>query len=398
MEFLANAWKVCCELAPWLFVGLGAAGLLHRFVPADLPQRALGKPGLGSILRAVLVGVPLPLCSCAVIPAAGALRKKGASRGASLAFLISTPQTGVDSIAVTASMLSWPFALFKVVVALVTGVVGGVLTDGLHGDGAETEGEAKARAAVADEPVLSFVDSLLYTIWRWLAIGIFVAAAISTWLPPDLFGSWGLTGPAAMFAALAISVPLYVCATSSVPIAAALVASGLPVGAAIVFLMAGPATNVATIGAVYRLLGGRALGVYLTTVCGFSMLASWLFDGLFEPAGGLTPDAHHHTSALAMFAAALLLALFARYLVRDLRYAFAPTLTGGLSIVVDGITCKGCVAKIQRTLAAAPGVDTVQVSIETDTVTVTGSDPDAPRICSLLADAGFPPREAARPA
>ena len=129
MLFLDNIWNLMLELAPWLFVGTVMASLLHIWLPPDFINRRLGSGGPSSVLRAVVFGVPLPLCSCAVIPAAVSLKKEGAGQGSALGFLIATPQTGVDSILVTASMLGWPFALFKVVAALVTGVVGGVLAD-----------------------------------------------------------------------------------------------------------------------------------------------------------------------------------------------------------------------------------------------------------------------------
>ncbi|HPM83129.1 MAG TPA: permease, partial [Candidatus Anammoximicrobium sp.] len=242
-------------------MGTLIAGLVHVLLsPGFIHRRLQGPTG---VLKAVGIGVPLPLCSCGVIPAGLGLKKDGASDGACIAFLISTPQTGVDSILVSGSFLGWPFALFKVVVAAVTGVAGGWLVDALAGDrngehGSPVDAPASRRGGVR-ELVAHGLD-IIRSIWLWLVFGVVVSAAINVFVPPSYLSGLGSLGilPSAV-AALAISVPLYVCATASVPIAAALVAGGLPTGAALVFLIAGPATNVATIGAVYRRYGGRVL-------------------------------------------------------------------------------------------------------------------------------------------
>lgn len=385
-DFFLSAWEITQSLAAWLFLGMLVVGVLHRLIPPDLPSRVLGRSGLGSIVRAVLVGVPLPLCSCAVIPTAGALRQKGASRGASLAFLISTPQTGVDSIAVTTSFFGLPFAIFKVSVALVTGVVGGLLCEQEN-----TTVVAPGHTAQAREPTLGYLDGLLHMIWRWLVVGIVVAAAIDVFAPPDIFAQAGLTGWRAMLGVLLISVPLYVCATSSVPIAAALVATGLPAGAAIVFLLAGPATNVATIGAVYRLLGRRSCLVYLTTVCGFSLIAGLLFEWTIMPAHvpGHT-HAHEHGS-LSRVAAVALLALFVRYALRELRGYLVPASGQSVTLHVTGIRCKGCASKIERELTAHSNVTGLCIDVAEGRVEIFGSNLSKSDLSQALEQLGFPP-------
>ena len=153
-DFFREAWGVAGVLAPWLFFGLGIAGLLHVLLPADFVRKHLGRPGWGGIVKAAALGVPLPLCSCGVIPAAVGLKKDGASDGAAVSFLISTPQTGVDSVMVCAAFLGWPFAVFKIVSALVTGVVGGLLVDVTRGP-AEKRKDGKMeerKVGEAEEP------------------------------------------------------------------------------------------------------------------------------------------------------------------------------------------------------------------------------------------------------
>jgi len=282
-RFPAALWQILLELSPSLLLGLFIAGLVHVYVPAAAIHRRLSRPDLASTVRASLLGVPLPLCSCGVIPTALGLRKAGASPGATTSFMISTPQTGVDSILVSAAFLGWPFALFKLAAAFATGVVGGVLVNRLTPAEAGADGETTLNSSGGDRGVSGAIRyavlDLLAAIDLWLIAGVLVAALITTLVPADFFvgQSWaqGLVG---MLVVLAISLPLYVCTTASVPIAASLIVAGMPAGSALVFLMAGPATNVATIGAVYRTLGASVLGLYLGTVVVMSLGFGLLFE------------------------------------------------------------------------------------------------------------------------
>ncbi len=371
MSALLHAiWSVLLELAPWLLLGAVVAAALHVALPRDFVARVLR--GRGGVLRAVLLGVPMPLCSCGVIPAGLGLKKDGASNGASVGFLISTPQTGVDSILVSASFLGWPFALFKVASAFVLGLLGGLVTDRLEGD-AHTEAppprvEGGGRRGVR-EGVLHGVD-VLRTIWRWLAFGVIVSAAITAFVPPDAFqGLAAYGGLAAMGAMLAISLPLYVCATASVPIAAALVAGGFPPGAALVFLMAGPATNLATVGAVRRAFGGRVLAVYLATIAGGSLLLGWAFDFVLVGRLGVEAGGHHAHGAgpIAIASAVALLAMFAWFLFEDLRALLrrrAAPAQAAIELGVEGLTCNGCVRKLEGAVSGLPGASNVVVTRE----------------------------------
>ncbi|NIM61216.1 MAG: hypothetical protein GTO30_06030, partial [Acidobacteria bacterium] len=254
MDLVRSMWHVLLELAPYLLLGMAVAGVLHIALPRRFVR--LQFKGRFGVLKAVLLGVPLPLCSCGVIPAGLGLRKDGASKGATVGFLISTPQTGVDSILVSASFLGWPFAIFKVAAAAVTGLFGGWLADFLDRDGkagepvASPDGRATGRGL---REMIRHALEIVRTIWFWIVVGIFASAAITVWVPQSAFEAVTGRGPIVpVLLALVVSLPLYVCATASVPIAAALVAGGFPAGAALVFLMAGPATNVATMGAIRR--------------------------------------------------------------------------------------------------------------------------------------------------
>lgn len=329
-EAFSQSWIVLQDLSPWLLMGLFFAALLHAWVPAGSMQRHLGEPGATSVIRATLLGIPLPLCSCGVIPAALALRAKGASRGAALGFLISTPQTGVDSILVSGNLLGWPFALFKVAAAAITGLVGGLLAD-LRENPNDLLWERKVEplsAAPRQRPGFAAglrfgFDSLMRGIYAWIIIGVLAAGTITALLPPNyLAGINWVHGPAGLLAALVVALPVYVCTTASVPIAASLIYAGLPPGAALVFLMAGPATNIATLGAVYRTFGAGITTIYVGTVGGASILFGAMFNFLVTVRPETDPLLHcltgHAPSLVTMMASGLTIGLFAWHGSRDL--------------------------------------------------------------------------------
>jgi uncharacterized membrane protein YraQ (UPF0718 family)/copper chaperone CopZ len=400
---LEALWQITLSLAPWLLLGMGIAGVLHVILPPNFVRRHLS--GRAGVAKAVVLGVPLPLCSCGVIPAGLGLKKDGASDGASVGFLISTPQTGVDSILVGASFLGWPFALFKVAAAAVTGLVGGWIADrkgtaAPSGEVESTSGQGRPSRGVRE--MTEHAIDILQSIWRWLVFGIVVSAAITVWVPDDFFTGLeraGILVP--VLAALAISLPLYVCATASVPIAAALVASGMPAGAALVFLMAGPATNVATIGAVYRGLGRRALLTYLTTIIVGSVGAGLLFDSLVTTTAVAGMHVHEESTWWAIGSAILLLGLLTKFALDDVRTwtasrrsnDAAPSLNEPIEIGVEGMSCGNCVAHVERAVRGVEGVTAVEVSLEPGRARVHG-DVDEEQVREAVVSAGYTVSEA----
>ena len=283
-------WNTLCEMAPYLLFGFFAAGLLSVLVSAELVRRHLGGHGFWPVFKAALFGVPLPLCSCSVIPVTASLRKHGASRGAATAFLISTPQTGVDSIFVTLGLLGPVFAIFRPVAALVSGLFGGAVVDVLepHGEADDQPVEECEDACCADDgrgklaKVFSygFID-LPRDIGVALVIGIAVAGIISAALPNDFFVGVG-TGMLAILVMMLLGIPVYVCATASIPVAAALMMKGVSPGAALAFLMTGPATNAAGIATVWKIMGRRTATVYLATVALTAFASGVILDYIFE--------------------------------------------------------------------------------------------------------------------
>jgi uncharacterized membrane protein YraQ (UPF0718 family) len=295
-----EAWGVLVESGPYLLFGFFAAGLVHGFVSEETVVRHLGTGRVASVVKAALFGIPLPLCSCGVLPAAANLRKRGASRGAMVSFLISTPETGADSLALSYALLGPFLTILRPVAALITAVVAGTAENfandpaaertelpmaattcgcGLSGSGA-TGLWLRLRGGLR----YGFGD-LFQDLAPWLGVGFLVAGLISAALPGDALARFLGHGPLSYLAMLAVGIPLYVCATASTPIAASLILKGLSPGAALVFLLAGPATNAATITALSRLLGVRSTVRYVATIAVVALGMGVVTDLLFRTFG-----------------------------------------------------------------------------------------------------------------
>jgi uncharacterized membrane protein YraQ (UPF0718 family) len=361
MLLVENFIALFLDSAPWLLLGLILAGVLKSFVPMSWMQKQLGGKGSKPIFKAALLGAPLPLCSCGVIPAAIGLRRAGASKSATTSFLVSTPETGIDSISVSYAMLGPFMAVIRPIAAISSAVVAGLLvgrdkeelpplasTETTNQPNCKSKVETSSCCSTKDtviqkqaqeaissccstkdtliqkqaqeatssccstnkvaiennpssklsstdkranhEQPLSFNQKLISglkfsstnlvkDISIWLMIGLFFAALIQTYLPASFLETWG-SGIFAMLIMVLISIPMYICATASTPIAAALLLSGISPGAVLVFMMAGPATNIATLGVVYKELGKRSLIGYLSGVLGGALFFGWLTDYL----------------------------------------------------------------------------------------------------------------------
>lgn len=354
--FAAALWALMLDTGVWLIAGLALAGVVHALVPPGFLTKHLGGTGARPIIKAALLGIPLPLCSCSVIPVAAGLRRSGAGKGATAAFAISTPQTGEESIPLTWALFGPAFAIARPVVAVITACLAGVLIDrfasatdrpAAPADRPLTVGRTISLGVVqpprppAAPPPLGFMGRVRKALRHgfvtmpidlapWLAIGLTLAALLSAIVPENWIAQPVGSGPVPMLAMLLVGLPLYVCATSSTPLAASLVAAGLSPGAALVLLMAGPATNLATMTWVLKDLGARALLIYLVVIATVAVAAGLAFDALFVAgAARSTPaEAHqHHASLVATVSAVALVALivvalFAR-VRRDLARASA---------------------------------------------------------------------------
>ncbi len=310
----ALSWKILCDTAVFVLVGFFIAGLMRMWLPGGWAIRWLSQRRPRSAFLATLVGAPLPLCSCGVLPAAVSLRKSGASKGATLSFLISTPETSVTSVLLTYSLLGPLMAIARPVAACITAVTAGFIENIFDRREYEREVAARSAAAGAEEPGSSccsakrepagaaagapppdpldeqrptFREAMRFAfvqlfddIFGWIIVGVVVAAALQVYVPPSAFQVLFGNPWIAMLLMLVIGVPLYICAESSTPVAAALIAQGMSPGAALVLLLAGPATNIGSIGVLYKQLGRRTIIVYLTVIAVVAILSGWLIDVL----------------------------------------------------------------------------------------------------------------------
>lgn len=310
---LTAMWDILRDAAPFMIFGFAIAGLMRAFVPADLVARHLGRGGARSVIKAAVLGAPLPLCSCSVLPAAAGLREQGASKGAAASFLIATPETGVDSIAASYALLDPFMTVTRPIAAVTTAVLAGLGIDrfdkeqpnahtpergaaapqqtttcsccschGAHADHPEPKASVSARAFHGLRHAFS---EMLADIGGWFLAGVALAGVITVLLPDNALETWLGGGPWPMLTALVVAVPLYVCATASTPLAAALVLKGLSPGAALVFLLAGPATNAATLTVVAKMLGRRAAVIYVGSIVLTALVMGVLTDAIYRGFG-----------------------------------------------------------------------------------------------------------------
>lgn len=377
------------EMSPFLLLGFLFAGILHEFIPQTVYRKSLAKGDFRSVLLAALIGVPLPLCSCGVLPTAMSLRREGVSKGATVSFLISTPQTGVDSIIATASLLGLPFAVIRPIVAFVTALLGGCMVNKFckeeeaatiekHSD---TAGNKGFIAKCIGSLKYAFVD-MLQDIGKWIVIGLVIAAAITVLVPDGFFTAYNDKPIVSMLIVLAFSIPMYLCATGSIPIAAALMLKGLSPGAALVLLMAGPATNTAAILVINKVLGKRTMILYLFTIIvsaiGFGLLIDYImpqewFQTHIVPQGRMSDCCSAHATAWWKWASSVLFTILI-IVAFAIKY-FEPknSTTMKKSFKIKGMMCNHCKANVERNIAKIEGVTAVSVDLEAGIAYVDGN-------------------------
>lgn len=397
------------EMAPWLLLGFIFAGILHVYMPEGKIRKIMGKRNLKSVVYAALLGIPLPLCSCGVIPTGISFYKEGASKGATVSFLISTPQTGVDSILATYSLLGLPFAVLRPIVAFFSGLFGGAVTNlGDTGEGHPAGGlDEHPKVGPTENKFKSMLHYAFYEflmdIAKWLIIGLAVAALISMLLPSDFFTSYLHNELLSMLVVLAASIPIYVCATGSIPIAAVLMMKGLSPGAALVFLMAGPATNTATMAVIGKAIDRKTLLVYMTTIIGSAMAFGYATN-LFLPREWFTGmagmhDGHTHELIphwLQVVSAVILAALIVwgylkKYGIKPQNKSSEIMVTGinEIQVGVAGMTCNHCKANVEKSILTIEGVEAVNADPTTDTVSIKGTVNDMEKIRHAVEDIGY---------
>ena len=409
MDYINAFVSMLNDMSPYLLLGFLIAGVLHSFVPSSIYSRYLAGTGLRSVATAAAFGIPLPLCSCGVLPTAVALRRSGASRAASTSFLIATPQTGVDSIAATYSMMGLPFAILRPVAALVTSLIGGLAVGHWERKGSlddiKEEGDYEFSQLpkglwnkIVETFKYGFFD-MMQSIGRWLLLGLVIATLITVLLPDNFFSTYARWPLLNMFIIVLVAVPMYVCATGSIPIAAALMLKGMSPGCALVLLMAGPAANVASMFIVNKAFGRKATVVYLLSIIGgaigFGLVVDY-WPGLRETFIDALPHhmMHHgmhgaswlNTACSVTLLGMIIVALGAKYWKS---YQIKRNKTTAMKeFKVKGMMCAHCKANVEKGLAALPGVEKVTVDLAKGTALVEGSIPDQ-LIIDCIEDLGY---------
>lgn len=383
-------------IAPYLILGMFFAGLLHVFLGTDFITRHLGESTFGSILKATVFGIPLPICSCGVIPVAASLKKEGASRSATLSFLVSTPTTGVDSILATYSLMGPLFAIFRPIAAFFSGITIGV-TNCLFNP------EEKVKTRVHDHSSFStqfkvkeifrygFFE-LAEDIGKWLLIGVVIGAVLTVVIPEELLVKHFSNPYLHFLVILLFAVPLYVCATGSIPIAAALIQKGFSPGAALIFLIAGPATNTVTLSFVRSRLGKRSFYIYLSSIIVVSLLLGWFFHLLWLKLGGSVTMVSPHGEDLPHWlriGSGFVLLLF---VLRGFFKVKEESIEMKYELSVPDMTCKHCQMTVKKKIEELPGVSRVIVNLDDKKVGVDG-DVDLRQVESAIREAGYTPKE-----
>ena len=416
LDILKEVWVLTNEMSPYLLLGFLLAGIMHEFLPSTLYTNHLGKNNFKSVFLAALFGVPLPLCSCGVIPTAMGLRREGASKGATVSFLIATPQTGVDSIIATYSLMGLPFAIIRPIAAFLTAILGGTLVNGtekVKNEKVKSEKFATVKptgkknnssffilhSSLKNVITYAFIE-MMEDIGKWLVIGLVIAGIITAAVPDSWFTAFQGNTLYSILFVLLFSIPMYLCATGSIPIALALMMKGLTPGAALVLLMAGPASNVASILIINKVLGRKTLAIYLfsiiTGAIAFALGIDYLLPAKWftAPLACMQDCCNEDPGWFSIFCTILMILLLINALSPHKLFGGhhhhchchdceeedsqceAPTLNSQLSTLnyrIKGMTCHHCAANAQKAIASVKGVESVTVSLENGQAYVTGN-------------------------
>ena len=402
--FLSEAVSLFFDMAPYIMLGIGIAGLLHVILSKDFVARHIGGNNISSVFKAALFGVPLPLCSCGVVPTAVYLKNSGASKAAVTSFLISTPQTGIESITATWGMLGPVFAVFKAIAALLIGMAGGIadfIADGRSKKNVSNSTEEIVFETANIKRYPGFFGKLKemfnYAFFELLddialnfIIGLAIAAVISIAIPDDFFTGTFFSNPlVSMILMVIIGIPMYICSTSSIPIAVALIAKGISPGAAYVFLVAGPATNAASLAIIGKALGRKTTLRYLVTIITGSLVFGFAMDFIYNRLG-ISPFGaamtHHHEEtqnlfllAVSIFFLIMLIVLFARRIKVKVS-GQAPSCDCSAhdqcdvqnsnseenmtKLNIEGMTCSHCSASVEKALSNVNGIEKIEVNLQ----------------------------------
>lgn len=395
------------EMSPYVLLGFLIAGLLHVFVNEATLTRHLSGNGWKSVVKAAAIGIPLPLCSCGVLPTAVSLRRQGASKASTTSFLIATPQTGVDSIAATYSLLGLPFALIRPIAALSGAVFGGLAVGKLAPDEDLNNKTSLVCAEEAKKESLlnKLKESIRYgffdmidSMGKWLLFGLVIATLITIFVPDSFFVGLRDYPLIAMISVVLIAVPMYICATGSIPIAMSLMLKGLSPGVAFVMLMAGPAANFASILILDKTQGRKATAIYVASVIitaiAFGLVIDFLLPSSWFKIYVATDshNAHIHTgwfeTACSITLGALLLFSFTKKFISKLKFKNISQNDMTKTYKIQGMNCNHCKASVEKAIAGVQGIDSVEVDLSSGVAKVSG-DVEDDKITEAVRLAGF---------
>jgi len=392
---LKESVSLWLAMSPYLLLGMFIAGILHVFLGTNIISRHLGGSAFGSIAKATIFGIPLPICSCGVIPVAASLKNEGASRSATLSFLVSTPTTGVDSVLATYSLMGPLFAVFRPVAAFFSGITVGILNRIMNPEKMIEKQEEHDHPPQAPHRKIKEVFrygflELSEDIGKWLLVGMIIGGILTVAIPQDLVIRFLSYPVLHFFIMLILAIPLYVCATGSIPIAAALIQKGFSPGSALVFLIAGPATNAVTLSFVRSKLGKRAFYLYLTSIIIVSLLAGWVFNLIWRGLGGNTGLIAPHGEQLPLALRIITGIILMLFILKGFFRSKEKSVILEHEFSVNDMTCKHCKMTIEDKLTTLPGVKRVVVNLKKKVVGVDG-DTSKENIEQAIRDAGYTP-------
>lgn len=398
-EHLLLLWNLIAGMSPYLLFGFLCAGILHVIVPHKFYNTYLSQNNVKSITLAALFGIPLPLCSCGVLPTAMSLRKEGASKSATVSFLTATPQTGIDSILATYSVFGLAFAIIRPIAALVTSFFAGCVTAVSERNNADekefSNNNESCEIEKRQNKVLSALQygyvTMLQDIGTHLVVGMVLAGCIAVFVPDSFFLQYSDMPILEMIAVVVVAIPMYVCATGSIPIAAALMMKGLTPGAALVFLMAGPAVSFASMVVVKKVMGTKTMLLYICSIVfgaiSFGLLIDYGMPSDWFSIVSMTHNCHHEVLPLwkllsaIIFIALLLNALLLKYKPKQIQKM-------GHIYSVKGMSCNHCKSSVETNLAKLDGVKSVTADLATGNVTMEGVVSDE-QVRKTVEDLGF---------
>jgi len=415
-EILLEILELFLEMSPYILFGLLFVGLLNLYFTKEMIMRHVGKNNFMSVLKAAIFGIPLPLCSCGVVPASVFMAKSGASRGSVVSFLTSTPQTGIDSIIATYGMMGWLFAIYRPIAALMMGIFGGLVTK--IAEKPKDIGKVQKRINTEQYKTIDKNIGLMGKIKKMITysfseflddialqfiIGIIIAGLISYFIPDDFFeGSIITDGILGMLLMILVGVPMYICATASIPIAITLILKGFSPGVAFVFLAVGPATNAATFTIIADSIGKKAAAIYVVSISVSAIMFGYILEWLFSVSKldpiQMVSYKHDHSMFITeeiqlvlgiIFFILLLMSLYRKYFRSILnKFGLKMDKNKAKKINIEGMTCNHCSMTVEKAIKKVDGVTEINVDLNDNAAYVNGNFDEA-IVKKAIEDAGY---------